>query len=425
MSHKPELPRMWLVSEVYYPEEISTGYYLTTIAEGLTDSFDVKVLTGQPKHMARGVRAAEHEFRNGVEIFRTVGTTLDKNVFLFRLFNMLTIGISMLIASCRLFKKGDKVLVCTAPPSLPVTTAMATLLKGCELTVLVQDSYPEILVACQTIKKNGLAARIIDRFNRFVYKYSARIIVMGRDMKQLFERKSAGLDIPIIPIPNWADLDSIEPALRSENRLLSELGISDKFVCLYAGNIGHPTDVETIIDAAAKLITDERFHFLFIGAGVKKQWVADQIASRQLENVTLLDYRPRSEQIDFLNACDVGLVALIDGMWGTAMPSRTYNIMAVGKPILAITEQDSELALVIEEEGIGKIVPSRDPYKFIAALKELADNTEELAEMSKRARAAALAKYSPQTAVEAYRDAMKGKHDTHLSDRSRDPSRTG
>ena len=43
-----KLPRLWVVSELYYPEETSTGYYLTRIAEGLTTNFDVKAISGQP-----------------------------------------------------------------------------------------------------------------------------------------------------------------------------------------------------------------------------------------------------------------------------------------------------------------------------------------------------------------------------------------
>src|SRR4051812_1720521 len=40
--------RLWVVTELYYPEETSTGYYLTRIAEGLAEDRDVKVLCGQP-----------------------------------------------------------------------------------------------------------------------------------------------------------------------------------------------------------------------------------------------------------------------------------------------------------------------------------------------------------------------------------------
>lgn len=403
---QPQKNTLWVLTEVYYPEEISTGYYLTSIAEGIAASRNVKVITGQPKHMSRGMRAAKRETRNGVEIFRSWGTTLDKNVMAFRLFNMLTIGMSIFFKSLRHFKKGDHVLVVTAPPSLPVTTTLAALLKGSSFTLLVQDSYPEILIAVGATKKDSAFVRFVNLVNRWVYKYASKIIVMGRDMNELFVKKSSGLDIPIVTIPNWADLESINPTSRESNPLLDELGISDKFVLMYAGNIGHPTDVETIVEAADKLRDNKGIHFVFIGAGVKKKWLDTTVVERKLSNVTILEYRPRAEQNIFLNACDVGLVALIKGMWGTAMPSRTYNTMAAGKPVLALTERNSELARVIDEDGIGVYVEPGDAEALRAAILKLYETRDELAKMGLRAREAALAKYSPATAIDAYRAAV-------------------
>jgi len=387
---------------VYYPEDISTGYYLTSVAEGIATNREVKVITGQPKHMSRGMRAPKREVRNGVEIFRVWGTTLDKNVMAFRLTNMLTIGLSVFFHSIKHFKKGDRILVCTAPPSLPVTTTLATLLKGAGLTLLVQDSYPEILIAVGSAKPDSFFVNLVNHINRWVYKYATNIVVMGRDMNELFQKKAAGLDVPIVTIPNWADLETIHPTPRSENPLLKELGIEDKFVFMYAGNIGHPTDVETIIGAAELLLDDERFHFVFIGAGAKKKWLDEIVALKKLANVTILDYRPRSEQNIFLNACDVGLVALIKGMWGTAMPSRTYNIMAAGKPILALTDKGSELARVIDEDGIGVHLEPGNAEALKEAILSMYQSRDELDKMGERAREAALAKYSTEKAVAAY-----------------------
>ena len=404
---KTNAKRLWIMTEVYYPEEISTGYYLTSIAEGLADKFSVKVLCGQPKHMSRGVTAPKHEIRNGVEIFRATATTLDKNVLLYRLINMFTIGVAMFYNALKRFRKGDHVLVVTAPPTMPVTTAIAALLRGSSYTVLVQDSYPEILIAVGTLQENSLSVSIINFFNRWVYKYASKIIVMGRDMNELFLRKTAGLDIPVVTIPNWADLERIHPKPRMSNQLLKELGILDKFVFLYAGNIGHPTDVETIIESSEQLLSNLEIHFLFIGAGVKKKWVEDQVRERSLTNVTVLDYLPRSEQIVFLNACDVGLIALINGMWGTAMPSRTYNIMAAGKPILALTEKGSELAQVIDEEDIGWHLPPRRPDELTNAILQIYEKRDELLEMGMRASSAAMAKYSLKDAVAKYRNALE------------------
>ena len=397
---------LWILTEVYYPEEISTGYYMTSIAEGIAAERKVTVITGQPKHMSRGLRAPKHEIRSGVEIIRTRGTTLNKNVLLFRLINMLTIGMSTFLQSVRRFQRGDHVLVVTAPPSLPVTTTLAALIKGASFTLLVQDSYPEILIAVGAVKKDSFFVNVVNFFNRWVYKYASNIIVMGRDMNELFVKKTAGLDVPIVTIPNWGDIESVHPTQRENNQLLKELGVSDKFVLMYAGNIGYPTDVETIIECAARVVGREEFHFVFIGDGAKKKWLVDRVNELSLANVTILDYRPREEQIVFLNACDIGLVALIKGMWGTAMPSRTYNIMAAGKPIIALTDDGSELAQVIDEDRIGWHIPPGDAGHLLEVILNAYEHRYDLAAMGERAREAALEKYSRAVAVAAYRDAV-------------------
>jgi glycosyltransferase involved in cell wall biosynthesis len=93
-------------------------------------------------------------------------------------------------------------------------------------------------------------------------------------------------------------------------------------------------------------------------------------------------------------------------MVGVSMPSRTYNILAVGKPILALTEDGSELARVIEEENVGWIVPPHDPESLIATVTEIRDNRHLLIEKSQAARAVAVGKYSLETALERYREEL-------------------
>ena len=89
------------------------------------------------------------------------------------------------------------------------------------------------------------------------------------------------------------------------------------------------------------------------------------------------------------------------------MPSRTYNLLAAGKPILAIAERGSEVELVIEEEGVGRCVEPGDVGAFVEAAIELMNApAEELAAMRQRARTAALEKYSLEKAIEAYSRAL-------------------
>jgi glycosyltransferase involved in cell wall biosynthesis len=399
--------RLWVVSEVYFPEETSTGYYMTAIAEGLSSKFDVKVLCGQPNYSARGVRAPKHEHHNGTEIFRASGTTLNKNVLILRLVNMATHGLSMFGQALFRFRRADRVLVVTTPPSMPFVIALASLLKGSIFTLLVHDCYPEQAIATGVLRKDSWVARLNEFFNRWLYKHAARIIVVGRDMKELIERKTTGLGIPVEVIPNWAETEDVYPTSRENNPLLKTLGISDKLVVLHAGNIGRPSDVETVIQCLAELKDDERFHFVFIGSGAKKQKLEDAIQQHGLNNLTLLPPEPRANQIEFLNACDIGLVSLVNGMWGAAMPSKTYNIMAAGKPILALTDPGSELAQVIEEEGIGWFLPPGEPAVLLETLETIYQNREKLNEMGQRARRAAEVKYSLTMALNNYEHVIK------------------
>jgi glycosyltransferase involved in cell wall biosynthesis len=401
-----EKRRLWVVTEVYYPEETSTGYYLTRIAEGLTTDFEVKAICGQPNYSARGTVAPKHEVHKGVEIFRASGTTLDKNVIPFRLLNMLTLGASVFLKALRNFKSGDRVLVVTNPPSMPFIVAIASLAKGAAYSLLVHDNYPEILIAAGKSRPDSLLAKTMAYFNRWLYKHSSKIIAVGRDMEELLKRKTAGLDVPIATIPNWAELESVTPRPRESNQLLEELGLQDKFVFLYAGNIGYPNDVESIAECADMLRDREDIHFIFLGAGAKRKWLETEIAKRDLRNITLLDPRPRSDQNIFLNACDVALVSLVTRMVGVSMPSRTYNILAAGKPILALVEPNSEVARVVDEEGVGWITRPGDAEGLKQTVLEIVQSRERLAGMGEAARRAAETKYSVEVALTRYRDEL-------------------
>lgn len=401
---------LWIVSELYYPEMTSTGYYLTKIAEGLTDTFQIKVLCGQPNYSARGTRAPSTEFHKKVEIFRAGGTTFDKNVILFRVINMLTLSFSIFIKALFGFHKNDDVLVVTTPPTLPFITALASVIKKSKYTLLIHDNYPEILIAAGKVTHRSLVVKLLNKANRWMYFRAEKIIVVGRDMKQLIERKIENRvgkrKIPIEVIQNWAELEQVEPQPREENPLLEELNVKDKFIFLYAGNMGYPNDLESFIECAEKLTNDQRFHFIFLGSGVKRKWLERAVSEKNLVNVTLQNPRPRSEQNIFLNACDVAIVSLVKNMWGVSMPSRTYNILAAGKPILALTEKNSEVAKVIEEDRVGWIVPPNDPEKLLTMIYAIYNERANLKIKSEAARKSAIEKYSLNSALLKYKNAF-------------------
>jgi colanic acid biosynthesis glycosyl transferase WcaI len=139
--------RLWVVSELYYPEETSTGHFLTHIAEGLAAHYPVSALCSQPTYSKRGSRAPRREVRHGVEIHRGLGTTFDKDVLPGKLANALTISLSLFLTALRRFRRGDVALVVTNPPFLPFLTRLACALRGARCVLLIHDVYPETLIA--------------------------------------------------------------------------------------------------------------------------------------------------------------------------------------------------------------------------------------------------------------------------------------
>ena len=394
--------KVWVISEVYYPDETATGYLLTQTAEGLAQHYTVGVLCRQPL-CADGRRAPADKEHNGVVIHRCWGTTYSKDKLPLRLVNMLTITLSIFFNALVRVRRGDCVLAVTDPPLLPFAVSLACFLRRARFVLIIHDVYPDVLVATGVASPQSFLVQITDHLNRLLYRRATRIVVLGRDMQRLVQRKLPPGDGRVVIIENWADLDAITPLPRAGNPLLAEWGLMDKFVVQYAGNMGRTHGVEYIIDCAALLAAaNPEIAFLCIGRGAKRSWFDAEVAARKLENVTIRNFTPREQLATSLNACDVAIIAFMPGMSGVSVPSRMYNIMAAGKPMVAVTDADSELAYVVAEEHIGWIVQPGDTKALQHAILTAAQNPQESAAMGRRARMVAETKHSEVRANHAY-----------------------
>jgi glycosyltransferase involved in cell wall biosynthesis len=183
--------------------------------------------------------------------------------------------------------------------------------------------------------------------------------------------------------------------------LLKELGIQDKFVVLFAGNIGRVQGIQLIIETVTLLQEYPQICFLFIGSGALEALLRQEMERRNLRNILVLPNQPRESQNLFLNACDITMLSLSQNMLGMGVPSRLYNYMAAGKPVIGVVEIESEPGRVIDEEEIGWVVPPGDPVLLADVILQ-ASRSDLLAEMGNRARNAALLHYSQKRIVSMY-----------------------
>ncbi|OQB56177.1 MAG: 2-deoxystreptamine glucosyltransferase [Deltaproteobacteria bacterium ADurb.Bin151] len=278
------------------------------------------------------------------------------------------------------------------------------------MVLRLEDMYPEVLVAAQIIKADSAVAKIISAVQKNIYKRSDRILVLGRQMTELVHGKTGNGIEKVSLITHWADCDEIKPLPRERNTLLNRLGILNKFVVQYSGNMGRTHDLESLVQCAQILEQHRDIHFLFIGSGAKESWLRKKVSGLGLKNITILSPQPRSELITLLNACDLAIISFVRGMAGASVPSRMYNIMSAGKPILAVAEEGSEIARVLLEENIGWVVAPGSPELIAKTILEANANRPWLQEMSVQACRVATEKYAKPIIMRKHRDLMDTYH---------------
>ena len=393
-----------IISELYYPEQNATGYFLTGIAEGLAASGrDVSVLCAQPTYNQRGLKAPTTELRNGVAIRRIRSMACNPRRLTGKAVNALSISAGLFLAGLRRIKRGDVVLIVTNPPMAPFLLRLAAWLKRAKFCLLVHDIYPDVLVPLKLMRAESRLYHLLNWINTRLYRSCDQVIVLGRDMERRVRSKFKGANPPPITIiPNWGEVDSITPKQRGESRLAHTLRLGEaSFVALYSGNHGKTHNLLEWVDIAVEL-RDQGIQFLFMGDGAGRRALVERSQARQANNMTFLDFVDRSELADSLNAGDIGLISFIPGMEGISVPSRLYNFLAAGKPVLAVCGANSELAAVILEANAGWVVAPGNPTAIAQLLVQISGDPAERTRRGANARRTAEETYSRTAVIGSY-----------------------
>ena len=404
--------KLWVISELYYPEETSTGYFLTRIAEGLADDHNVHGIAAQPSYSERGIKAPALEERSGTVINRIRSTNFNKDLFFGRLLNSITFASSVCWFAVRNFRHGDQILMVTNPPTLQPLISLIASIRRCSSYLLVHDVYPEILVATKLVAANSFLRKAMAYPMDGSLKKFDRVIAIGRDMKELLATKMP--DAPaskIAIITNWADVDEINYIPRIENQFALENQLVDKIVVQFSGNIGRTHDVETVLRVAETCRGRNDMVFLFVGYGKKSGAIRQAIKDKHLENVMLLPRQPRQRLAEMLSCSDVTIISLAEDMLGLSVPSRMYNVMAASRPIIALANPASEIARCVEEEDAGWVV--KQDSTATAKLTEIIcrlhskDFRRTAQTKGQNGRSAAEAKYQFSHVIEQYKTILK------------------
>ena len=370
--------KLLIFAHYYFPDTASTGQILKDLAEGMLEDFEVTVICVVPSYegtIEEQYKTKKYYFENlnGVKIIRVRVPEFSKSNKKSRIKNIVTYFFRAIKAAKKSGKQ-DYVLTISQPPILGgMLGVIGKWMKHAKMIYCIQDFNPEQVKAVN-YSSNKFIIKLMLMIDKYSCKHSNLVITVGCDLVKTLENRFKGKKVPkYVMINNWIDEEKIYPLPLNNKHILEfkkKFGLENKFVIMYSGNIGLYYDLENIIKAlkqfrkgytsngeyesGPKTPDGREVAFAFIGDGSLLDKLISYTKKHKFDNVFFIPYQKKQDLIYSLNSGDVHMCINASGIKGVSCPSKAYGIMAVGKPIIGVLENGSEIRKIIEESKCGK-----------------------------------------------------------------------
>lgn len=371
------MSKILILSLVFPPDSVSTAQIVGNLAQDFKSyGHTVNVLTTSP-HYNRDLDAESRQplrkfwgsalklsDYHGIPVYHSAIPRKASNVIA-RLLGWIGFHLLSTFAGMILISRPDIIIA----PSPPLTIGLSAwfLAKFFRVPYIynVQEIYPDIAIKLGALK-NPLLILFFRVVERFIYMKSAKVTVISSGMKKNLSAKCVPPE-KIAVVPNFVDLREFWP-LPKENSFSRRYGLDGKFVVSYAGNLGPAQGLDTIIEAARILRSEHAIQFLMMGDGMLRDRIRQWILDLGITNFLLLDYQPYSIIPMVYAASDINLVPQASQTGLEAIPSKVYRIMACARPVLAVTDTDSDLGTLVRSTGFGAVIPPGSATSLVQSI---------------------------------------------------------
>jgi colanic acid biosynthesis glycosyl transferase WcaI len=370
------------VTQYYRPELIGSAPFSSDIAEWLADNGrEVTVLTGLPHYPAAEVfpeyrrGRSTREMFNGVAVERLGAWIPKRRSAAFRMLGeaWFLMNGAFALATGRIARHAVVLSLC--PSILSVALGAMARLRHGRSVAIVHDIQSGLASGLGMVGGGGLA-RLMRICERMVLNRADLVVVLSVEMAD--ELRRIGVTTPIEVVPIWVDTDQIRPV---------EAPVDAPVTVLYSGNLGKKQGLGQVI-AMAELLQARRpeIQIVLRGNGNQADTLRAEITQRGLANVRLAELLPDGRLSEGLAAGDIHLVPLDPDAAAFMVPSKTFNIMAAGRPFVATAAPGSVLWRLRHRSGAFICVPPNDAPAFADAVLQLADDAALRADLGRRGR---------------------------------------
>jgi colanic acid biosynthesis glycosyl transferase WcaI len=387
MAGKAAVLRIMFLTH-YFPPEIGAApsrmYELAKRLNGAGDT--VTVVTAFPNYPTGEIqlgyrgRFAMEDRIDGVRVVRRWVYATPNSGFFKRIVNHFSFVFSSLTAM-RKVGKVDVIFAQSPPLPIGIATLAFSRFKRAPFVFNVSDIWPQSAIELGMLR-NSIAVRLAEGLERHMYRRAARVTVPTPGILE----KLAARGIPrekLFWLTNAVDTEAYRPQ-PPDPELARKLGLDGRKIFIYAGTHGLSQGLEVILEAA-KLTKNPDIFYVLVGEGAEKAALVDKAKADGIANIRFLSNQPASAMPALLNLAFAAIVTLkpLD-LFRSALPSKMYESMAVGQPIVA--SMWGEAADLVRVAGCGLVAQPGDPKALCDAIETLAADPEKAREMGSKGR---------------------------------------
>ncbi|WP_408008269.1 glycosyltransferase family 4 protein [Pseudalkalibacillus sp. A8] len=334
---------------------------------------EVHVVTCFPNHPTgiiskeyRGMKYMYEEM-DGIHVHRNYVYATPNKGFIKKTLGHISFMFSSVLISMRKIKNPD-VIITSSPTFFSIFSGYwYSLRKKASFVLEIRDLWPAAMIELGVMKK-GFITRILEKMELFFYRNSKKLIMVTKSFKENVVNR--GIDSnKVHVITNGVNQELFYPKEKNKE-IINKYDLEDKFVISYVGAHGISQNLSTILEVAKGLEKDKEIQFLFIGEGAEKDKLRQIASEQEINNVTFVDSQPKEIIPEFYNTSDISLIPLKDiELFKTFIPSKMFEIMACGVPIVASLEGES--ADILNESKAAEVVKPDDPEQIKQAINKL------------------------------------------------------
>lgn len=384
--------KVLLLKDYFYPEQCAGIQLTNDLLQGFSENgLEAEVFVPIPcRGVDKKTRKAYRKKKN--EVLHNGKVKLHRYWLPYERKNILLRAFRYLMQNVRQFFNGltcksvDIVFLGSTPPTNGIVGGWLKKSKKIPFVYNVQDIFPDSMVTAGITKEGSFLWKVGNKIANKTYKKADKIIVISEEMRDNLLVKGVPAE-KIEIVYNWVDEEVIHPVQKEDNRLIEELNIPQyDFSVVYAGNLGRAQSVETIIEAAEKLKDHTRIGFYIFGDGVNKTEIEELIARKDLKQVHMYPLQPYERVSEVYSLGDASIVACKAGTGGNALPSKTWSIMACGKPVLVCFDKDTMLERLAVEQECGLFAEAENAQALSENILLLSSDKAKCERMGKNAR---------------------------------------